>query len=341
MAPLYNQIKNTIQLQIDDKLVQEMNDANKKKLEEIDLKIQDSEKNEGESETCAALLQRAEFLMRIGDKEQALPAFDMAYEKTVGLAPRLDILLTKLRLALFFSDWKLASSIITASKEALEEGGDWERRNRLKVYEAVYLIATRSFKMAAALLLDSIATFTATELMSYNTFVLYTVLVCVISLPRLELKKKVIDSPEVLQVIDSLPYATDLLNGLYSCQYRRFMTALIGTVDETFVADRYLNEHVRYFWREARVLAYTQFLESYRSVSLGGMADVFGFSSEFLDKELSGFIATSRLSCKIDKVGMIVESTRPDRRNGHYQATLKEGDLLLNRLQKLSRVINI
>ena len=56
---------------------------------------------------------------------------------------------------------------------------------------------------------------------------------------------------------------------------------------------------------------------------------------------LSGFIATSRLCCKIDKVNGVVSSTRPDLKNALYQSTIKQGDLLLNRLQKLSRVINV
>jgi hypothetical protein len=32
---------------------------------------------------------------------------------------------------------------------------------------------------------------------------------------------------------------------------------------------------------------------------------------------------------------------RPDAKNALYQATIKQGDLLLNRLQKLSKVIDI
>ena len=96
-----------------------------------------------------------------------------------------------------------------------------------------------------------------------------------------------------------------------------------------------------FFVRETRVLAYSQFLESYRSVSLASMAHTFGVSSEFLDDELSGFIAAERLSCKIDKVSGVVSSTRPDSKNAQYQAVIKEGDQLLNRLQKLSRVFNL
>jgi len=47
------------------------------------------------------------------------------------------------------------------AEELCAGGGDWERKNRLRVYEAVFLLATRDLARAAALLLDSIATFTS------------------------------------------------------------------------------------------------------------------------------------------------------------------------------------
>ena len=61
----------------------------------------------------------------------------------------------------------------------------------------------------------------------------------------------------------------------------------------------------------------------------------------FCSRELSRYIAAGRLHCKIDKVGGIVETNRPDSKNWQYQAVIKQGDILLNRIQKLSRVINI
>lgn len=80
---------------------------------------------------------------------------------------------------------------ITASCSLVEEGGDWERRNRLKVYEGYHLLSIRNFKAGGELLLDALSTFTATELISYNEFVTLTVLSNTLSLPRTELKKKV------------------------------------------------------------------------------------------------------------------------------------------------------
>lgn len=46
---------------------------------------------------------------------------------------------------------------------------------------------------------------------------------------------------------------------------------------------RYTSTHVRLLIRELRVLVYTQFLESYRSVRLASMAQSFGVSVDFLD----------------------------------------------------------
>ena len=58
-------------------------------------------------------------------------------------------------------------------------------------------------------------------------------------------------------------------------------------------------------------------------------------------RELSRFIATGRINAKIDEVADLVETNRADARNTLYQSAVKKGDELLNRIQKLSRVINV
>ena len=73
----------------------------------------------------------------------------------------------------------------------IDEGGDWDRRNRLKVYRGLYTMSIRDFKSAAKLFLDTIATFTSYELMDYQHFVTYTVLCCIIALERTQLREKV------------------------------------------------------------------------------------------------------------------------------------------------------
>lgn len=41
------------------------------------------------------------------------------------------------------------------------------------------------------------------------------------------------------------------------------------------------------------------------------------------------------------QVSGIVETNRPDLKNALYQDTIKKGDVLLNRIQKLSKIIDI
>jgi len=222
----------------------------------------------------------------------------------------------------------------------IEQGSDWDRRNRLKVYEGIYLMSVRQFKKAATHLLGTLSTFTAVELIDYQTFIFYTVVMCVGSLDRVTLKQKVLNAPEILAVIDNIPHLGNLMNSLYNCEYAKFFVALAGTTD-ALKGDRFLSSHAGFFCKEMRVIVYTQMLESYKSVQLEKMANTFGITPAFLDKEISRFISSGRLNCKIDKVGGIIETTRADAKNAQYQKTIKEGDLLLNRMQKLSRVINL
>jgi 26S proteasome regulatory subunit N7 len=73
----------------------------------------------------------------------------------------------------------------------IEEGGDWDRRNRLKVYSGLHFVTIRQFKRGGEQFLDALSTFTAVELLPYNDFVALTVIANTLSLKRVDLKKKV------------------------------------------------------------------------------------------------------------------------------------------------------
>ncbi|KIO04259.1 hypothetical protein M404DRAFT_144009, partial [Pisolithus tinctorius Marx 270] len=55
--------------------------------------------------------------------------------------------------------------------------------------------------------------------------------------------------------------------------------------------------------------------------------------------ELSRFIANGRLHCMIDKVHGIMETTRLSIKTAQYEKVVKQGDVLLNSLQRLSKVL--
>jgi len=340
MTPFYEEVCRDLGWKVDDALLARMKAANDGEIRRLDEAIEDAEKNLGETEVREFMLKKAEYYSKIGDKDNALSQFRVTLEKTVALGYRLDVIFHLIRIGLFYMDHDLVKRNIDKAQSLIEEGGDWDRRNRLKVYKGMYHMAIRDMKTASQLFLDTIATFTSYELMDYKMFVTYTVFSSMIALERPKLREKVTRGSEILEVLHSLPEVKDFLFSLYDCRYSDFFKRL-AQVEQFMKQDRLLSPHYRFYSREMRILAYSQLLESYRSLTLDYMARAFGVTKGFIDQELSRFIAAGRLHCKIDKVGGIVETNRPDSKNYQYQATIKQGDLLLNRIQKLSRVINI
>ncbi|KAF1981072.1 PCI-domain-containing protein [Aulographum hederae CBS 113979] len=132
-----------------------------------------------------------------------------------------------------------------------------------------------------------------------------------------------------------------LVSSLYRGHYQSFFESL-GKVEEQFLStDRYLFEHKGWFVREMRLRGYQQLLQSYRVVGLKSMANDFGVSIEFLDKDLSNFIATGRVPCTIDRVNGVIETNRPDYKNQQYADVLKQGDQLITKLQKYGQAVRL
>merc|ERR1712045_429535 len=127
-----------------------------------------------------------------------------------------------------------------------------------------------------------------------------------------------------LTVASEISIVSKLVNALYECDYKSYLEAMVE-VQPVLVADRFLQPHCGYIMRELHVLGYKQFLDSYKSVKLESMSKSFGVSTSFLDLQLSRFIAAGRLTAKIDKVGGVVETNRPDLKNAQYRDMIVKG----------------
>ncbi|GJN88998.1 hypothetical protein Rhopal_001969-T1 [Rhodotorula paludigena] len=344
MAPYLDHLSRLDLVPANPALLDRLRADNAAQLKRLADKLDDAQTNLGETEVSDALREKAAYLARIGEKarlpfllsaslpDAAVKAHDEAFEKTAGKGAKIDLVLALVRIGLFHADHDLVTSLV-------DEGGDWDRRNRLKVYRGVHLLSIRNFTKAADLLLDALPTFTATELVDYDDFVVLCVLAGVFALERKELRKKVIDAPEVIAVLPSRPTIKDYAESLWKCDYAAFFRALATVESEHLLPSRLLSVHARYYTRELRIKAYAQLLESYRSVTLDSLASAFGVSTQWLDADLARFIAAGRLACTIDRVAGVVETHRPDAKNQRYTAVIKQGDAVLTSVQRLSRVI--
>lgn len=340
MAPYYEYLHAELGWPLNTQLQQRLKAKNEEKLKELDVLLGEAADIDGESETKDVYQKRADYFCQIGDKSEAEQALRVAQEKAVGSGNRLDIVLQLIRLGFFFSDTEILKRNLEKAKAMVEQGGDWDRRNRLKVYDGLFAVTVRDFEKASVNFLDTVATFTCTELMSLNRFVGYCVLTALFTLKRNELKAKVIKNADILEVLHGLPQLRQLLFSFYKCQYETFFR-LLADVEQQLKYDYYAAKHYHYFTREMRIKAYHQLLESYQSVRIENVAASFGVSVDFIDNEMSRFISDGRLACKMDKVNEIVITNRPDNKSKQYQNLITKGDLLLNKMQKLSRIVHV
>ncbi|CAD6572102.1 MAG: tunicamycin resistance protein [Tremellales sp. Tagirdzhanova-0007] len=337
MAPYLRKIGST-----HSDLVEKLAEKNVTKLTGIEEKLKDAEENLGESEISELLRSKAMYLCRIGDKDNAISALDTALEKTAGLGARIDLVLAIVRVGLFYSDVELVTTNITRATDLIDSGGDWDRRNRLKIYRAIHHLSIRDFKEAAELLIDSLSTFTSTELMEYEEFVALTVLAAGVGCDRKGIKTKILASSEVNGCLSSIPHLASMTDSLHKSNYAQFFLSLAEVEMIYLLPVPWLAPHARFYVREMRIKAYSQLMESYRSLTMERMCRSFGVSEAFMDQDLSRFIASGRLSCTIDKVSGVITTNKLASQNKTvvYEQVVKQGDILLSDMAKLHRVMS-
>ncbi|GBP71638.1 26S proteasome non-ATPase regulatory subunit 6 [Eumeta japonica] len=177
-----------------------------------------------------------------------------------------------------------------------------------------------------------------------GTIIQYCVLACALALERHALQAALRRQGAAVQALRSrFPELRELVESLHECRYADFMKSL-AWVETQICVDPVFRPHYQHYVREARIKAYVQLLRAYRSLSLDNIADTFGVTREFVEEEIAKFTAAGRLQCRIDAVGGCVVTGAgrgADADRSHlYQATIREGDLLLNRVKKLASVIN-
>ena len=153
MGPYYTHVCELLGWKEDSSKRAELDAQVEAKLAEIDGQIAEAEKSEGDVEVRDHMVSRALALAASGDVERTLEAIDVVLEKTVGAGPKLDLAFLKIRMGLFYLDHERLSVFLADADELAEAGGDWERRNRLKAYTAVYSMSIRKFDRAAELFL--------------------------------------------------------------------------------------------------------------------------------------------------------------------------------------------
>jgi 26S proteasome regulatory subunit N7 len=161
----------------------------KDEVAKFDTAIETAREREGDLEVRDAVLEKAQFLK---DEAQDYPAaeivFREAYKLSGGPSRKIEILFEILLMNIEKFDIEAVKKDIAACLLHVEEGADWDKKNKLKVFEGVYCMIIRDFKKASDLFLSCVASFTCVELMEYKQFVFYAVVMAMVSQDRKTLK---------------------------------------------------------------------------------------------------------------------------------------------------------
>ena len=312
-----------------------------KKIEELKKKMEEYTDGIDEKDKASYIYEIGKIYKERKMNDKAIEQFKETIEQTISFNTKIDAIFEIIHIALLDKNQDLLKEFLGKCTELLKsEGGDWEKKNRLKVYEGLNFILNRNFKDAGKNFLDALMTFTSYELFDFKTFVFYTAITNIITVDRKTLKEKIIDNSDVLSCINDIPHLQNFLNSFYDGEYAEFFKELYYII-QVLKKDFYLSKHYNYFINEMRVKVYSQFLESYKTVTMDNMANVFGVSTNFIDNELSNFISQGRINAKIDKVSGIIECSHHEQNVDLYQNTIRESDILISKIHKLSKLLEI
>ena len=208
-----------------------MSEAHKSKVAELEATLEDAKESAGDMEVMDALLAIARFAAKSLTPQEAMDAYQKVLDlPKLSSGKKMDCYMELARVASFAhsipvvgggdssSKTTLASVddwIEKANKLAQSGSGDWDRRNRVAVYTALQYLLKRDLGKAAEIMLQGIATFTSTELCTYQDFLIYAALTNLLHLQRPQLHEKIINGPELLAVAPDIPVVVRLRISLF------------------------------------------------------------------------------------------------------------------------------
>lgn len=204
----------------------DIEDTKDKELIELNQKIDNAKKEEGDIELRNAYAERAEYFFNKGQLDESVESYLLALEKTAGVLKKLEYNLVVLQIYFTQRKIKQFSELLTTCKKLDEEGGDWEKKNKLLVYDGIWHVIKRDFHKAADIFLSCVNTFNAPEIIDFKQLVFYGVVLGMVTLHRKDIRKKILDNSEIVSILREDPLLEGFINAFYGREYGRYFSCL-------------------------------------------------------------------------------------------------------------------
>lgn len=178
-----------------------------KKIEELKKKMEEDVDGIEEIDKATYILEIGKIYKEQKMMDKAIEQFKETIAQTQSFNTKIDAIFEILHIGLLEKNQEILKEYLEKCHQMLkEDGGDWEKKNKLKVYEGLNFILNKNFKDAGKNFLDALMTFTSYELFDFKTFVFYTAITNIITVDRKSLKERIIDNSDVLSCINDIPH---------------------------------------------------------------------------------------------------------------------------------------
>lgn len=318
-------------------IVDTITEHKKEKYAKFQKEIEGHEETGNDQDIIDVELQKVKYACAV--LEDAKQIEDMITEtlaKTKSNQTRIQFYFYQAKYALSIRNSALFNTNIDKLSALVEKDGDWDARNRFNAYSGLNNLLQGNFTAAAPSFISVIPTFSSTDIISLDDALILAMYLGVITLNRKDLISKLVESPEIIQTLLNHPLEQSFLQNLYECKYAKFYASL-PAIHDALLRSPYMGLIAPRYLKEARVVAYRQFLTAYQIVKIDAFAKAFGVSPDFLEKDIASLIGTGRLQCTINAVDRVLELQRAHNKNTQFAEIITQADIIVNKVNKLTQ----
>jgi len=303
-------------------------------------KIDTAEEAGSDQDILDIKIQRVKYCCQILENFDILDEFFQEILKlTSSNTVRIDLYFALSKYSISRKDLTQFNTYIEQLDKIVENDGDWDHRNRYNVYKTIfYLLSGNNFTAANPLLLNSIQTFSSTDIIPVDDAMLLAVYIGIIRCKRKELNEKIIESPEIIQslLLPRFNLQSQFLNYFYSCQYSKFYS-LLPQIYNQLLRSPYLSQSASLYLKEARLVSYKQYLSSFQLVKIDAFAASFGVSNQFIEQDVSNLISAGRLDAKIDLVQNVIKVVHSTNKMSQFVDVVNQADGIVSKINTLTQ----
>eukprot|EP00760_Papus_ankaliazontas_P035466 PhM_4_TR7808/c0_g1_i1/m.69721/K12175/GPS1, COPS1, CSN1; COP9 signalosome complex subunit 1 len=315
-------------LAIDDTWVKQTEQTNHKRMESLEAELHTAKANVLVKDNIRiALIALAAFMHSAGDLTGAIRNYARVFDYCTTPKQMVEVSLAMAEVSLENNNYAYVSQCLDKAEQRIDPRTDKAEVGKLKLMQALVLLEQKRFKTVAKKLLQEVRPEALDAWLSVltPTDIVATATLCALAtFDRAEVRKYLIDPPQVKVLLEAVPELRTMIADFYESKYTTCLRTL-ATVKDAMLNDLFLRPHVAVLQDMVRQRALRQYVAPYSKVDLSRMAEAFNTTVGDLEKELASAIADGVIVARLDKANKVLFAAQANERATAYQQAIDAG----------------